>query len=33
MAQVAYDLGFKYPQHFTGLFRQLVGCTPMSTGC
>ncbi|SKB86298.1 helix-turn-helix domain-containing protein [Dyadobacter psychrophilus] len=28
VAQVAYDLGFKYPQHFTRLFKQRVGCTP-----
>lgn len=28
VAQMAYDLGFKYPQHFTRLFKQRVGCTP-----
>lgn len=28
VAQVAYDLGFKYPQHFTRAFKQRVGCTP-----
>lgn len=28
VSQVAYDLGFKYPQHFTRLFKQRVGCTP-----
>ncbi|MCF0049317.1 helix-turn-helix transcriptional regulator [Dyadobacter sp. LJ53] len=28
VAQVAYELGFKYPQHFTRLFKQRVGCTP-----
>lgn len=25
ISQVAYDLGFKYPQHFTRLFKQKVG--------
>jgi AraC-like DNA-binding protein len=28
VSEVAYDLGFKYPQHFTRLFKQRVGCTP-----
>lgn len=28
VAQVAYDLGFKYPQHFTRLFKQWVGQSP-----
>jgi len=26
--QIAYELGFKYPQHFTRLFKQRVGQTP-----
>ncbi|MBL7738750.1 MAG: helix-turn-helix transcriptional regulator [Chitinophagaceae bacterium] len=26
--QIAYDLGFKYPQHFTRLFKQKVGVSP-----
>lgn len=26
--QIAYDLGFKYPQHFTRLFKQRVGQSP-----
>ena len=26
--QIAYDLGFKYPQHFTRLFKQRVGVSP-----
>lgn len=28
VSQVAYELGFKYPQHFTRLFKQWVGKTP-----
>jgi len=28
LSEVAYDLGFKYPQHFTRLFKQRVGQTP-----
>lgn len=26
--EIAYELGFKYPQHFTRLFRQRTGLTP-----
>ncbi|MCM4158562.1 helix-turn-helix transcriptional regulator [Antarcticibacterium flavum] len=26
--EIAYELGFKYPQHFTRLFKQRVGLTP-----
>lgn len=29
VSEVAYELGFKYPQHFTRLFKQRVGCTPI----
>lgn len=29
VSEIAYDLGFKYPQHFTRLFKQKVGCTPL----
>ncbi|KOS08176.1 transcriptional regulator [Flavobacterium akiainvivens] len=29
VSEVAYELGFKYPQHFTRLFKQKVGCTPL----
>ena len=29
VSQVAYELGFKYPQHFTRLFRQKTGMTPI----
>ncbi|WP_423147985.1 helix-turn-helix domain-containing protein [Rubrolithibacter danxiaensis] len=29
ISQIAYELGFKYPQHFARLFRQQVGCSPV----
>ena len=28
IGQIAYELGFKYPQHFTRLFKQRVGHSP-----
>ncbi len=28
ISEVAYELGFKYPQHFTRLFKQRVGVSP-----
>jgi len=28
ISQIAHELGFKYPQHFTRLFKQKVGYTP-----
>jgi AraC-like DNA-binding protein len=28
ISEIAYELGFKYPQHFTRLFKQKVGQTP-----
>lgn len=28
ISQVAYEMGFRYPQHFTRLFKKVVGCTP-----
>jgi len=28
ISEIAYDMGFKYPQHFTRLFKQMVGDTP-----
>lgn len=30
VSEIAYELGFKYPQHFTRLFKQHVGQTPNS---
>ncbi len=29
VSQIAYDLGFKYPQHFARLFKQKVGHSPL----
>lgn len=29
VSEIAYSLGFKYPQHFTRVFKQKVGATPM----
>jgi len=28
VSEIAYELGFKYPQHFTRFFKQQVGSTP-----
>ena len=28
ISQIAYSLGFQYPQHFSRLFKKLEGCTP-----
>ena len=28
VSQIAYELGFQYPQHFSRLFKKNVGCTP-----
>lgn len=28
VSEVAYELGFKYPQHFSRLFKKRVGCSP-----
>jgi AraC family transcriptional activator of pobA len=28
VSEIAYELGFKYPQHFSRLFKQRVGYTP-----
>jgi AraC-like DNA-binding protein len=28
LSEIAYELGFKYPQHFTRLFKNKVGYTP-----
>ena len=30
ISEIAYNLGFKYPQHFTRLFKQRVGQTPQA---
>lgn len=29
VSEIAYELGFKYPQHFTRVFKQHVGVTPL----
>ncbi|RZM18492.1 MAG: AraC family transcriptional regulator, partial [Pedobacter sp.] len=28
VSEIAYELGFKYPQHFIRLFKKRVGSTP-----
>jgi len=28
ISEIAYGLGFKYPQHFTRLFKQKMGVAP-----
>ncbi|MOA61756.1 DNA-binding transcriptional activator FeaR [compost metagenome] len=28
ISEIAYELGFNYPQHFTRLFKQKVGISP-----
>lgn len=28
MSEIAYDLGFQYPQHLSRMFKRIVGCTP-----
>lgn len=28
ISEIAYSLGFRYPQHFTRLFKKVVGCSP-----
>lgn len=29
MSQIAYDLGFQYPQHLSRMFKRIAGCTPV----
>jgi len=29
ISDVAYELGFKYPQHFTRMFKKEVGVSPL----
>ena len=28
MSQIAYELGFQYPQHMSRMFKRVAGCTP-----
>lgn len=28
LSEISYELGFKYPQHFTRFFKQHIGCSP-----
>jgi AraC-like DNA-binding protein len=29
LSEISYELGFKYPQHFTRFFKQKLGVTPL----
>ena len=28
ISEIAYELGFRYPQHFSRLFKKIAGITP-----
>ena len=28
VSEIAYELGFKYPQHFTRMFKKSIGISP-----
>jgi AraC-like DNA-binding protein len=30
VSEIAYELGFKYPQHFPRVFKQYMGMTPQA---
>jgi len=29
VSEIAYELGFQYPQHFSRMFKKIVGRTPL----
>ena len=30
ISQIAYEIGYRYPQHFTRLFKEKVGMSPLT---